>query len=512
MSTRWELLAGNTSVFAVRMGFHADESAICLAPDFAASWGSLEIWVNGINLCAHVEEGETLDAVHWYLLPLLEWIAGAWNAFLHEERLPVRNAGMDAIESLYRTRFPPPGSDSRSARRHDEAWYAWRERHALHAARDGGLFPEVFLRRLGDRIEISWSDQAPAGAPEDYAFLVPQGRALLDPDDVARPLFLVLRDAVAQLRGWVPDSGRLSDLLRATTELNKPEKQRTSRLDWLFDIRVEGSGTSHSWGAVKRLFNTTSAAVREAVLIPTGSGLVLRGSSHAVLLFGSVSPTVSADDAHNLARLLIDLFDEDGDPSQLTSLVDAASLSSGEGLPWEQGYDLAEQAHQALDEDGGGWVQIETVLSALGVLVAPVALTDERIRGVAVAGPQHRPAICPNESHPRNKRDEGRRFTLAHELCHLLVDRQAGRKLAVASGPWAPIDVEKRANAFAAAFLMPPDRVSVEIARLTEPVHSPGAVRTLAEAFRTSQSATVEHLHNLGWLDEFERDTLRGSG
>ncbi len=512
MSTRWELLAGNTSVFAVRMGFHEDDSAIALAADVEASWGALEIWVNGINLCAHVEAGETLDAVHWYLLPLLEWLANSWNAFLHEERLPVRNAGVDAIESLYRTRFPPPGLAPDSAREHEDAWYSWRERHALHAARDGGLFPEVFVRRLGDRIEVSWSDQTPTGAPEDYAFLIPQGRALLDPEDVARPLFLVLRDAVAQLRGWVPDSPRLAALARATSELNKPAKQRPSRLDWLFDIQVEGSAAPDSWEAVKRLFAGTSAAVRKATLIPTGSGLVLRGSSHAVLLFGSVSPTVSAGDARQLARLLVNLFDERGDSSELSRLVDAVASSGGDGLPWEQGYDLAEEAHHAIDEDVPGGVKIETILSALGVRVEPVALTDARIRGVAVAGSQHRAAICPNDSHPLNKSPEGLRFTLAHELCHLLIDRQAGRKLAVASGPWAPVDVEKRADAFAAAFLMPPDRVRTKIERLTGPVHSSEAVRTLAAAFGTSVSATVEHLHNLGWLDEFERDELRGVG
>ena len=46
-----------------------------------------------------------------------------------------------------------------------------------------------------------------------------------------------------------------------------------------------------------------------------------------------------------------------------------------------------------------------------------------------------------------------RRFTLAHELCHLIHDRGYGARLAIASGPWAPADVEQRANAFAAMLL-----------------------------------------------------------
>jgi len=61
MSTRWETLAGDTSRFAVKMSFIADSSEVPVVPDLAASWGSLELWVHGANLCAHVEEGETVE-------------------------------------------------------------------------------------------------------------------------------------------------------------------------------------------------------------------------------------------------------------------------------------------------------------------------------------------------------------------------------------------------------------------------------------------------------------------
>lgn len=47
------------------------------------------------------------------------------------------------------------------------------------------------------------------------------------------------------------------------------------------------------------------------------------------------------------------------------------------------------------------------------------------------------------------------RFTLAHELAHLVYDRLAGTWLAQASGPWTPPGRESRANAVAAALLMP---------------------------------------------------------
>jgi Zn-dependent peptidase ImmA (M78 family) len=512
MSTRWETLAGDTSKFALKMSFIADTSEIPVATDVAASWGSFELWVNGMNLCAHVEEGETLEAVHWYLLPLLEWLAANWNPMLHEERLPIRNAGEDAVSSLYRTRFAGEGVSKDRAIEHDNEWYAWRQRHALHAAREGGLFPEVFLRRWEDKVEASWSNQPPPGPPPGFAFLVPHGRAILDPVDVAGALYAVIRAAVGQLQAWEPESERLTDLVAVVRDLNKPRVQRASRLDWLFDLRAGAADhTTGSWDAMKRLFQPAAAKVRRAILEPAGTGLVLQGSSHAVLLFGSVSPAIEQSDARALADLLVGLFDENGDPAELLAVVAEAESAPLEGPPWEQGYDLAECAHDALTLTGDGRIDIEAVLGRLGVQVEALSLSDHRLRGVAVAGPQHRPAVVHNDTHPRNLSREGRRFTVAHELCHLLIDRRVGRKLAIASGPWAPIEVEQRANAFAASFLMPPDRVRSIVAGLAEPVASMSSVLTVAETFETSPRATLEHLHNLGFLDDFERDVLRGT-
>lgn len=514
MSTRWEALAGDTSRFAIKMSFIADSSEIELADELAASWGSFEIWIQGANVCAHIEEGETVEAVHWYLLPLLEWLASNWNPLFHEERLPVRNAAEDAVASLYRTRFAGAGLDRERALERDEEWYEWRQRHGLHAAREGGLFPELFLRRWGDKIEASWTHQPPPGAPEGFSFLVPHGRALLPPDEVAAAVYTVTRNAVEQLRDWVPESQRLEHLLATVKDLRHASRQRADRLDWLFSLRIGDAAQSDAWASVKQLFRSTTARVRRAVLEPSGgTGLVLPGSSHAVLLFGSVSPTIERSDALALANLLVELFEDDGDSAELVALSESVGQPSLEGLPWEQGYELAERVHEEVDLHGDGRVDVHAVLrERLGVGLESLSLTDPRLRGVAVAGPQHHPSVVWNDTHPRNRSPEGERFTAAHELCHLLIDRCSGRRLAIASGPWAPIELEQRANAFAAYFLMPPDRVRRVVAQLTEPLASSAGIRTVAEAFDTSARATLEHLYNLGFLDEFERELLRGTG
>ena len=49
----------------------------------------------------------------------------------------------------------------------------------------------------------------------------------------------------------------------------------------------------------------------------------------------------------------------------------------------------------------------------------------------------------------------GARFTLAHELCHLLLDTKGSLPVAEVLGGSVPNAPEERANAFAAEFLLP---------------------------------------------------------
>lgn len=82
----------------------------------------------------------------------------------------------------------------------------------------------------------------------------------------------------------------------------------------------------------------------------------------------------------------------------------------------------------------------------------------------------------------------------------------------MASGPWAPMDVERRANAFAAMLLMPPQLVSRAIATIADPLESAAGVKQVARRLETSYSATLNHLSNLGYLDSTARAMLAEGG
>ena len=136
-------------------------------------------------------------------------------------------------------------------------------------------------------------------------------------------------------------------------------------------------------------------------------------------------------------------------------------------------------------------------------------MNTDSIRGFALAGVGFSPRIVVNEAHPFNDNEAGRRFTLAHELCHVLFDRTRAQRIAHISGPWAPAGVEKRANAFAAYLLMPRGLVhrNVGVGQIDYQ-----EIARLADVLRVNESALIEHLHNLDLIDEGDRDRLRNSG
>ena len=224
MAIRWERFAGDTSRFALRMAFARDpDHGRGTEPEIGLSWGGIQLWVEGKNLCAHQEEGELINSVHWYLLPVIEWFVQHWNPLFHEERLPAKNADDTGWTSLRSTRFPPSAIEANEERASDweRAWQAWWARHALRAAREGGLFPDVVFRRFRDLVEVSWGPARGQSMPGhfDFVYAGPDS-CRLQPAAIAEPLYEVLASASKHLLSFSPDSRRLKKLCSALEDLS----------------------------------------------------------------------------------------------------------------------------------------------------------------------------------------------------------------------------------------------------------------------------------------------------
>lgn len=509
MSTRWERFAGDEATFAVRMAFHPDpDDGQGADADTSASWGAVQVWVDGVNLCAHTDQGETLQWSHWYLLPLLEWLTYSWDPLFHEERLPSSSGKFTTASDLL-VASPPimfGAADRPESNAADDRRFDWEQRHSLRSARDGGILPEVHMRRLRDELEISWDNTLIAGA-EDAEFQATRGHALQQPTQVADSLHEILTVAVEWLVDQRPASERMHRLAESVAGLSSLSRTE-ERTAWLAGLGASRTQIVDRWRSVtSKVKAFADAEAFDGLFIGASDNpLVLNGSCEAALLFGSVAPTIDDDDALTLAKLLLERF-ERGALDGLDDLVEDEPIDPN--IPaWEHGYELAEVI---LAEAGGemcnGIVDVEHFLTRRGVQLRDITLSDRRVRAVSFAGPNHSPTIALNTESPFYPAP-GRRFTLAHELCHLLFDRTRGARLSVASGPWAPQAIEKRANAFAAMLLMPVDLVTRTERSTGVDLASPEGILTVAKALAVSSSALAQHAGNIGLIDDQDRPEL----
>ena len=504
MIVQREFLSGDRSRFAFKLAFHADpDSGLGATPEDSMAWGSFEIWAGGQNLCEHAEHGERVGAVHWYMLPLLEWLVAHWDCLLHESRLPIRNVAADAWSSLAETAIPPDWFSAEKEEEWRATWKQWWNRHSVLAARQGGLLPNVFIRRWQDLIELSWGPVRLAGQPPHYRFLASSGYRRFGVEEVSEALFDVIEGAVAHLRKALPDSRRLEVLQKSADALKSTSPtRRLAILSGLDEKRWNEIGQAARAKLPNEAFDD--------VFVGEATDLAVTAGGSAALMFGSASPTVSAEDIEVLAGVLTQLYSSEA-PEILADLVHAEPLENSDARPWHQGYALADDVLEKLllPKEGADFIDIEGLCQDLGIRLGSLRLRDQSIRAVALAGPHYSPAIYLNEDHDTYRWPSGKRFSLAHELCHLLFDRSYGRRLALASGPWAPRDLERRANSFAAELLMPPALVRRLESEMTVPIGSRDAVLQLSNRLRTSFTATLEHMANVGLITDSEREHIR---
>lgn len=504
MATTWERLAGDTSRFAIKIAFCDDpDPRVGCTPEESLSWGSFQIWVKDRNLCANQFGGEIVLSAHWYLLPLLEWWVANWDPIFHEERLPNENAGADSQASLEKTSEAPRGLADDAALVWEQNWHDWWARHCTEASRTGGIFPSICLRRWREKVEISWNGIAAPARPAGVQFLEASGSARLPANEVAVPLHSVLVEAISHLLGRCPSSERLRSLQARALELSSGGEDR---LAWLLGLGGALPEMRKSWAAVREAVECLPEKVRSAILGPAHERGLVFAPFPAALMFGAVSPDLSSSDRVELLRGLGDAYG--GARGRVDEL--AADKPVEDEDTWAQGYELAEDILSVLasGREAYGAVDVRAILNELGVAVAETTLEDRWIRAVAIAGEGYRATILLNRAHSANSYPTGVRFSLAHELCHLLYDRAFAREVALPSGPWAPRDVERRANSFAAMLLMPLNRVLHAIGGSRSPRGSRGLVLDVAKSLDTSFTATVEHMRNLGLLSDEERDAL----
>jgi Zn-dependent peptidase ImmA (M78 family) len=139
-----------------------------------------------------------------------------------------------------------------------------------------------------------------------------------------------------------------------------------------------------------------------------------------------------------------------------------------------QGERLAELERARLKLGDDPLVNLAEILEAQGVRFIEQSLSTN-ISGLFLSDPKYGPSIIVNEDHPPRRRV----FSCAHEYCHVLVDRERGGLVSRAENREELPEV--RANAFAAAFLMPEGGVRAFVRRLGKGEQSRSQLRAYDE-------------------------------
>lgn len=459
------------------------------------STGELRLTVGHQVLTRRVQAGAVHDAARWYLLPVFEWLATNWVFLLHEERFAWReNSIASAAPAVLVALDRSIGAFDPAGRQRYEHVHAWWSRHALRAADPSALYPDVALRRLGDDVEVSWTARQPVHTPDGFRLELVPGAAILPVADVAGPLWEALAWSVAMPPALAAADRRSLEALDAA----------------ITELAALPTAALESGYVPQNLLSRLKTAESAAALSETGLRMerlpAISRFDDAVLMFGGVNPDIDASDTSALVSFMS--AQRGGAESDELAMRVRTDIGPPLMAPFEEGYGLAEDLLDEFDLPDGTSTMIDvwTMVEDLGIRIAEEKLATSTIRGVALAGEAYAPAILINLSSSYNRTPAGKRFTLAHELFHILYDRTRARRVAHSSGPWAPAGVEKRANAFAAMLLMPP--------ALVRRVHRDNrwtsrSVAKAAIAMNVGASALTEHLYNTALIDELERDQLR---
>ena len=491
MSRYFTRLFGNPSTFGIDVDLFHPEPSREVEFDFL-HWGGLKLWVKGRNLAASSgPQEEFSDSIDWEIAPLLGWLVKNWQAILHEEKLPIPDAGPDgasAISEFWRAQDMGhsggiSGLDKRSR------IHKWWMRHSIQSASEGGLFPNVVFRRFADDIEVSW-DSRDTMPGSNMTFVEDHGAAILSLGEVHGVLHSFLSDTAKALLTENPSDPEIGAIASAIPSLTD-KVRRNEGILWLSGLKDTPADT----GDVS--FLSTEGDFDNGVI----------KHSTVTLLFRSSSPEITLEDVGEIQRLLATHRAGGDDNPQFRELVKKKTLDPG--MPaYRQGYDLAREFRQGLGLNDSDPFDSEPVLKELGIGVMETKLTDWTLRALSFRGPEHSPTIAINQNTTFFGHKHAREMDYAHELCHLLYDQEYGRPMGIVSGPWAPANLEKRANAFAAYLRLPSGGIRDIVGRDPPVSIDRSTLLRMMEKYQVGITTATYQLLNLGWISDWERQEL----
>jgi Zn-dependent peptidase ImmA (M78 family) len=474
----------------IRFG-HPDELGLVLIwrDDYGSdgpvgrTWGELQLWIHSTLVWGSWNNAVEPTGVRWSWIDLLEFLAIAWGYLQEEETYPI-----DFI-----TPFDTPRHLGELRGR---AKLRWRNLSEEDADRED--------EQLRDFLAVHDFGEALQGAFPPSLIFLRQGRQML---------------AATRLNQWALDFARTLDTLE---ELGETIARQIEGLDDERSTRaMDRWSARNSLEPTKRLEMATglsSEELREAWPTPledSAVGTQDYGLKAAARMIGRGLPSgVMRDILTKIARLPYGALSI---PEDVQELADDLLSDLCNEEPYTQGYNLALSLRAHIGAKTGR-TEPEALLGTWSVAVEEFEIEAEHLDAIAVWSEHHRPTVLINTRGLRSRFPSGRRSTCAHEICHLLVDRESALPAVEVLGGRISHDIEQRANAFAAEFLLPRAEAGRLVKKSLEYVYSPDereleihkVVSHLADTYNVSYETAAWQLLRSRQIGEREKSVLQG--
>lgn len=418
-----------------------------------ASLGDESVW--------YTESGHDPEApVDWSWIDLLEFLGDKWPWLMLEELYPIP---MNPLHPGTMRREAEKRWESTSEEQYldeDERLFRFEARHDLAMGLKGIFLPSLFILRQGEKAWVcSQETRLFASFREIATILVQLGDCL---SAYAENIQNTRCERAVQR--WRSRDERVRSLLwELRTGMSRELRARLE----------QGQSPDEFWEVGEAKIDSDNELMAAARL---SAGIVDIEQQRRILEQIKISSAKKISELDEISLKISSELDE--------------SMR-----PYEQGYTVAQLLRRELDMNDNSRAEPQAVLADWGVDIQEIALDYSPLEAVAVWGPNHGPVVMLNSSGGRPAHIHGRRSTLAHEICHLLIDRNGALPFSEVFGGHTPLYVEQRANAFAAEFLLPRESAVDQVRhRRSTSLHE--ALETLSEHFAVSMEMAALQIKN----------------
>lgn len=407
--------------------------------------------------------------IKWTWVDFLEHISSIWAALVLEQTYPfdwLNKAASHPGEMWAKAELRWSLRGDAVADIEEPLLHAFHNRHNLAAGWKGLGVPGLYWLRVGKSVWLSPEGAAPIRADFDECMntLEAIGNQLADCFKGSNK-----QRVVAAIGAWNTKQKTLeSSFFKFATGLNIAE---------LSEIEC-GRSSAEFWG-IKEFYDWKTAAANDSELLAAAR------MTKGILKTDAISALIEI--VRGVPRLESPHLDELGEKAVSYLEMSASHYAH------EAGYRLAEWLRKQLELNICDLFDIESHLAKLGVSITGARFGSDHIEAMACLG-ERGPAIIINDDRAHAHNNQRLRMTLAHELCHFLVDRYTSLPVAEVLGGSVDVYVERRANAFAAELLLP--RAAVGSAIEAGETTLTGKLRFLGQRFGVSKAVACAQIFN----------------